>query len=73
MTVRVEETALPEFDPRACAALGPIFDSEGNNRQEQFSTSMDKAILRRFIGLCVYYSEAIPNLQLELGPLHQIQ
>ena len=32
----------------------------------------DKKALKRFLGMCQFYSETVPNLQLNMGPLHRI-
>ena len=37
-----------------------------------FPRPTDKKSLKRFLGMCQFYSETVPNLQLQMGPLHQI-
>ena len=39
---------------------------------KNFSTPTDKKQARSFVGLCAFYSNAVPSLQYVLGPIHEI-
>jgi len=38
----------------------------------EYPKPTDKKGLKRFLGMCQFYAETVPNLQLAMGPLHQI-
>ena len=68
-----------EFGQTEVNYLGYTISEEGFRPQthkceaiKNFPIPATRTELKRFIGMCSFYSETVPNLQLELSPLHEI-